>query len=77
MSTVTATGVARPAGSAKGAVRDGEQAVAWTGEATLFHLQPALAGFDAGGVHRLRCAPRALQRRHRAGFRDPDLRGAW
>ena len=46
MSTVTATGVARPAGSAKGAVRDGEQAVAWTGEATLFHLQPALGGFD-------------------------------
>ena len=50
MSTVTATGVARPAGSAKGAVRDGEQAVAWTGEATMFHLQPALGGFDTVAV---------------------------
>jgi len=47
MSTATATGVARFIGSAKGAVCDGDQAVAWTGEASLFHLVPALNGFDA------------------------------
>ncbi len=51
MSTaITITGVARLAGSAHGVVRDGEQAVAWTGEASLFHLQPALGGFDMVAV---------------------------
>ena len=51
MSTATTiTGVARFAGSAKGAVRDGERLVAWTGEASLFRLEPALGGFDMVAV---------------------------
>lgn len=48
--TTTVTGIARFAGSAKGVVRDGELAVAWTGEASLFHLEPALGGFDTVAV---------------------------
>lgn len=59
--TSTVTGIARFAGSAHGAVCEGDQAVDWTGEASLFHLEPALAGFDtvavstAFGVPRVRC----------------------
>ena len=60
MSTATATGIARFVGSAKGVVRDGDQAVAWTGEASLFQVEPALGGFTtvavstASGVPRVR-----------------------